>query len=124
MREFRTDSGLAWDAVDRMDITRANFPVFYRSIIGKKLPEALQTTIEPAEKVRDDITHGRSKTSAEIHRAILKCLEYAEALNSVFHKHAQFRPIGPLRGVTGKRGKPQLDRKISRAVLKGLGFPV
>ena len=123
MREYRTDSALAWGSVDRLDLTRSNFPSFYRSITGKKLPATLHDVIAPAEKVRDDITHGRQKTGAEIHGAILKCLDYAKALNDAFHKHAGFRPVGPLRGVTSKRGKPLLEKKLTRLVLKGLDFP-
>jgi hypothetical protein len=124
MREYRTNSDLAWRAVDRLDLTRSNFPTFYRAILGKNLPDALRTVIQPAEDVRDDITHGRWKSKAEVQRAILGCLKYAEQLNQAFQTDAGFCPVGPLRGVTSKKGKPQLEKKISRAVLKGLGFPV
>lgn len=122
MREYRTDSALAWDAVDRIDLTRANFPEFFERIQGSKLDASGRKIIEPAEAVRDAITHGRQKTVAEIHEAILKCLEYVEFLNDEFSKKAGFRPVGQLRGVTSKRGKPQLEKKITRAVLIGLGF--
>ena len=113
MREYRTDSDLSWQVVDRLDVTR---------ISGKRLPSNLKLIIQPAESVRDDITHGRTKSKAEINKAILNCIEYAEALNAAFNNQVGFKPIGDLRGVTSKRGKPQLDKKISRVVLKGLGF--
>jgi hypothetical protein len=55
--------------------------------------------------------------------AVLSCLEFTEKLNEAFFNDAKFRPVGNLKGVTGARGKPQLSKKISREVLKGLGFP-
>jgi hypothetical protein len=122
MREYRTDSALTWKAVDQIDITRVNFPEFFERILGSKLDSRGRQIIVPAEAVRDAITHGRQKSSAEIHDAILKCLEYVEFLNDEFFCKAGFRPVGPLRGVTSKKGKPQLDKKITRAVLGGLGF--
>ena len=120
MREYRTDSELTWDAVDRLDITRKNYPLFFKNISGKALDNSGRSIIEPAEKVRDAITHGRSKSEAEMHAAILRCLEYAEFLNDQFQAKAGFRPVGPLRGVTSKKGAPQLSKKISRAILRGL----
>ena len=123
MREYRTDSEMTWSAVDRLDITRSNFPALFERIVGKSLDKRGRAIIEPAEHVRDAITHGRDKSDAEIHAAILKCLEYVEFLNDEFGKKAGFRPVGKLRGVTSKKGRAQLDKKISRAVLQGLGLP-
>ena len=120
MREYRTDSELTWKAVDRIDITRRNFPLLFQKISGKKLSATGRELIEPAESVRDAIMHGREKTEAEIQEAILKCLEYAEYLNSEFFAKAGFRPFGKLQGVTSKKGVPQLPRKISQLVLDGL----
>lgn len=124
MREYRTDSELTWVAVDRIDITRKNFPELFENISGKKLEQHGRSILEKAEKTRDHITHGRDASEAEVRLAILKCLEYVEFLNSEFGEKVGFRPVGQLRGVTSKRGRPQLDKKISRAVLKGLGLPV
>lgn len=122
MREYRTNSELTWLAVDKIDLTRSNFPILYKNITGKDLDPKLRATIGKAEGVRDSITHGRSQSAAQVNSAILKCLEYVELLNEQFKKDGGFCPVGPLRGVTGKKGKPQLDKKISRAILRGLGF--
>lgn len=120
MREYRTDSELTWKAVDRIDITRRNFPLLFQKISGKTLSKTGRQLIAPAESVRDAIMHGREKTEAEIQEAILKCLEYAEYLNAEFFAKAGFRPFGKLQGVTSKKGIPQLPRKISQLVLDGL----
>ena len=122
MREYRTDSGLTWEAVDRLDITRSNFPLIFYNVSGKKLDKSGRDIIEPAEKVRDAIMHGREKTSAEVHKAILQCLRYAEFINCQFEEKAGFKPVGPLRGVTSKKGAPQLPKKTTRAILRGLGL--
>lgn len=120
MREYRTDSTLAWKAVDALNITRSSFPDLFKAISAKQLPSNLRTMILPAEKVRDAIMHGRSETKAQIHQAILQCLKYSIAINDQFQEKSGFRPFGPLRGVTSKKGSPQLSEKISRAVLAGL----
>lgn len=120
MREYRTDSELTWAAVDRLDITRKNFPVFFRNISGKTLDNSGRPIIEPAEKIRDAITHGRHKSEADIQRAIISCLEYVEFLNDQFFTKVGFRPVGPLRGVTSKKGAPTLPKNVTRLLLKGL----
>ena len=122
MREYRTDSALTWSAVDRLDITRKSFPELFNAITGKSLGIAGRDIIAPAEAVRDAIMHGRTKSEAELHKAILNCLEYVEFINDEFEAKAGFRPVGPLRGVTSKKGAPQLPKKVSRVVLHGLGL--
>tara|TARA_R110000850_G_scaffold68107_1_gene152231 strand:+ start:140 stop:724 length:585 start_codon:yes stop_codon:yes gene_type:complete len=120
MREYRTDSSLSWDAIDAIHISRKSFPEHFQVISGKQLPNKIRDIIAPAEAVRDAIMHGRYEAKAEVHRAIFKCLTYAEEVNKQFQKKVGFKPFGPLRGVTSRRGKPQLDEKISKAVLSGL----
>lgn len=120
MREYRTDSELTWRAIDTIDITRKNFPILFSNISGKKLDGSGRLIIEPAEKVRDAITHGRHKSEVEIQRAILACLQYATFLNGEFYTKVGFKPFGPLRGVTGKKGAPTLPKKVTRLVLIGL----
>lgn len=124
MREYRTDANLTWSAVQNRTVTRKNFSELFEEICGQKLDSKSRNIIEPAEIVRDAIMHGRNRKQAEIHESILKCLEYVEFINDEFAKKVGFRPVGQLKGVTGKKGKPQLDTKTTRAVLKGLGFPV
>lgn len=124
MREYRTNSEMAWEAIDDLQIDRNSFADHFRRISGKQLPESLRAKIKPAEEVRDRIMHGRSESRAAIHRAILICLQYADLLNKQFHKKVGFKPFGQLRGVTSNRAKPQLDRKITLAVLAGLKLPI
>lgn len=124
MREYRTDSELTWKAVDRLDITRKNLSEFFERISGKQLDARGRTIIAAAESTRDAITHGREKSDAQIMTAIESCLEYAKFLNQEFDEKVGFRPVRQLRGVTSKRGVGQLDKKISKAVLTGLHFPV
>lgn len=124
MREYRTDQNLTWRAVDKLDITRSNFSDIYRKISGKNLPSNLREKMALAEPKRDDIMHGRAVRRADVERSILQCLDYSQELNSVFFDQVGFRPFGSLQGITSKRGSPQLNTKISRAVLKGLGFDI
>lgn len=122
MREYRTNSELAWKVVDKIDMTRSGFPEMYKEISGKTLPNHLRDLIKPAEKIRDDITHGRSKTAAQINSAICCCLVYANDMNTEFSENVGFSPFGDLRGVTSNKSRPQLEKRLTRLVLKGLGF--
>ena len=120
MREYRTNSEMAWAAVDALQIDRSSFGEHFKRISGKQLPDSLRTKIKPAELVRDRIMHGRSESRAQIHRAIFQCLEYAQLINRQFQTKVGFKPFGQLRGVTSNKARAQLDEKISRAVLGGL----
>lgn len=124
MREYRTKSDLAWKSIDDLQIDRNSFSDHFKRISGKQLPENLRAKIKPAEAVRDRIMHGRTESRASIHRAVLLCLEYADLLNKQFQNKAGFKPFGQLRGVTSNRARPQLDEKITLAVLAGLKLPV
>lgn len=121
MRKYRTDSELAWEAVDRLDITRSNFPQFYEAISGRSYPHEIREILKPAEAVRDRITHGKDESEAEVLKAICTCLEYAEALNEKMFADVGFRPFGRLQGVTSSR-RPQLEKDITRLVIRGLGL--
>lgn len=122
MREYRTNPNLAWQAVDKTDITRSNFSEIYHDISVNKLPANLRDQIKPAETIRDRIIHGRECTTSQIFKAIVICLTYTEKLNDAFYQNDGFRPAGPLIGVTGRKGKQTLDARTTTAVLKGLGF--
>ena len=121
MRKYRTDSQLAWEAIDRLDITRTNFPAFYHVLSGRKFPKELRDILSPAEAVRDRITHGKVSKTGTVLTAIGTCLDYAEALNAKVWTDAGFRPFGQLRGVTSS-SRPQLEKEISRLVIRGLGL--
>ena len=120
VREYLTDTKMTMGAVDRIDITRANFPALFEKISGRKLKKEARKIIAPAEKIRDAIMHGRKKGEADIQNAILDCLQYARFLNDEFFEKARFKPFGSLQGVTSKRGATRLSSRVSRLVLDGL----
>lgn len=121
MRKYRTNSDLAWNAIDRLDLTRSNYPDFYHALSGKRLDPKLREILKPAELARDKITHGKICKPSQVLEAIILCLDYAEAFDGAVYVQAGFRPFGPLRGVTSSK-RPQLEREISRLVIKGLGL--
>jgi hypothetical protein len=121
LRKYRTKSDLSWKAVDRLDITRKNFPEFYKKLAGKSFDQNLRDMIGPAEKVRDRIIHGKEVSDVDVLAAITVCLRYAEAVNKDCKAVAGFAPFGDLRGVTSSK-VPKLDPDISRLVIKGLGL--
>lgn len=121
MRRFRTDATVAWSVIDGMDITRKSFPEHYETLAGAAISTNVASLLRDAVKVRDRITHGKQAQASEVLGAVISCLEYAAALNRQVRAHAGFAPFGRLQGVTSSR-RPQLEKDISRLVIKGLGL--
>jgi hypothetical protein len=121
MRKFRTDATVAWAVVDGMDITRKSFPEHYETLAGTAIGGGVTGLLTEAVKVRDRITHGKQAQTSDVLGAVIACLGYAAALNKQVRSDAGFAPFGRLQGVTSSR-RPQLDKDISRLVIKGLGL--
>lgn len=122
MREYGTNQKLTQDAIDRLRIERNDYGKLFQRISGKGLPSDLREAIKPAEKIRDKIMHGGTVSSGEGYNAIIICLEYAEALNEAYQKAVGFKPIGSLKGVSGKRGRKLHNEKTTKVILRGLGL--
>lgn len=116
----RVHTEVAWKAIQIEHIHRSTFREMFATIIGKKVPQEIISLIEKAEKTRDKVMHGKNPKDAEMRKAIVDVIEYAEALNDFSEKVAGFKPFGPLRGFKGA-GVP-LEKSTSRLVVKGLGF--
>lgn len=116
----RVDKDIAWAALDRQHMTREYFRDMVGSIFGKTLPEKTVEIIEGAEEIRDRLMHGKSVRVPQKRQAISDIFKYAELLNEFCYAEAGFKPIGDLRGFSGRR--QPLSKSTSRLVAKGLGF--
>lgn len=116
----KADSNLTWEAIRRQHITREGFQRLFEEIYGARIPAASLTPLSAAEKVRDQVMHGKRPSEADKRAAVANVIEYAEKLNEYLSSKAGLRPFGVLRGFKG-RAKP-LDKKTTRWILKGIGF--
>lgn len=116
----RADSALARHAVDTYHLTRKEFRDKFKMIFDRSIPEAIQSALQQAEKVRDTVMHGKSCTDDQKRNAIGSALKFAVKINTLLEKEAGFKPYGSLRGFKG-RAQP-LDKSTTRWVLKGMGF--
>ena len=111
----RAHSTLARNAVDAHHLTREEFRDKFEMIFGPSIPEAAQTALRQAEKVRDTVMHGKACTDDQKRNAIGYALKYAAKINDFLEKEAGFKPYDDLRGFKGRA--QSLDKSTTRWVL-------
>jgi hypothetical protein len=116
------DPDMAWDAVQRWEMTRAGFRQHFEEVLQTKFPHDLGEVLEEAEGIRDKVIHGYEVADVEHRRGAVRTLDYANGFRSLVETSAGFSPYGDLRGFTGRAQK--LPKATSRLVLKGLEFPI
>ena len=116
------DSSIADTIVNAQHITREGFLDLYKNIFSKRLPDAINSRLKKAEKIRDRVIHGKGASDPEMRQAHVDVIEYAETMNNELKTIAGFEPFGDLRGFKGRADS--LDKQTSRWLLKGIGFTV
>ena len=114
----RADSEVAWSAINSLHITRQGYRDLYKTIFGKPLKKEIIRKIAEAEKIRDNVMHGKDVTQAEMRTAVLRLIEYSELFNEFTFKLAGFKPLGSLKGFKG-RAEP-LNKSTTMWILKGM----
>lgn len=118
----RANSEITSNVINKHHLTRDGFQALFKKIFGHKMSEDTLSKIQSAEKIRDQVIHGKIVTDSDIRKAIAEVLDYAKLLNSEMEKTAGFKPFGDLRGFKG-RGEP-LDKSTTKWLLKGMEFSV
>src|SRR5262245_18304600 len=116
------DAALSWHAVDSHPMTRKYVVEKYALIFGEPSSPATSPAIRAAEKVRDNVMHGKNASDKEVRQAISCVLDYAQLLNADVSSVAGFKPFGNLRGFKG--ATQSLAPSTTRWILKGMGFSV
>lgn len=116
------DKDLAWQAVTRHRMTRADFREKFAMIYAQPIPDATAKLANTAEVVRDRIMHGKPTTDDDRRNAIAHVLQYAVDVNAFVATVNGPPPFDDLRGYKG--AAKGLSKSTSRWVLKGMGFPV
>ncbi len=118
----RGHADLAYRAIQRYEMTRADFRSMYEAIYGKPVPSTMSELLIVAEGARDHVMHGKEATDEQKRNAIAHALEFARGLNDRTVALGGPRPFGDLRGFKG--AAHALDKSTTRWMLKGMGFPV
>ena len=118
----RANFDMADKAIMQERIDRPVFRMLFKRIIGKEISASLSKEIQEAEAIRDKVIHGKRVSEANIRKAVVLVLSYAEGFNSFVSQKAGFAPFGDLRGFKG--GAKSVDKSTTRWMLKGFGFSI
>ncbi|MEP7217339.1 MAG: hypothetical protein ABI876_00400 [Bacteroidota bacterium] len=116
----RADTTLTRRAVDILHMSREDFHAKFKTVFGEPLQSVIASKLEEAEKVRDNVLHGKNVLKPTIRKAIVDIVEFADDYNDFLYEKARFRPFGSLQGFKG-RAAP-LDKSTTRWLLKGIGL--
>ena len=122
VRIHKVNSEVARNAVSKQHMTRESFIELYKTVFDVNLPRTAHADLRSAAKTRDAIMHGKTATDNDVRNAIARVLEYADEINKQLQRKHGLKPFGNLKGFAGRSKK--LDKRTSRFVLKGMGFPV
>lgn len=122
LKIHKTERTLTMKAIQNWHISREGFLDKFETVFGEKLDENVNRKIAAAQKIRDNIMHGKNVTEAQKREAIVGVLEYSKALDDFVYNDTKgkFRPFGDLRGFKG--ATTPLDKQTTRWVLLGMGF--
>jgi len=116
----RASSEMAYHAVQKHHMTRAEFRAKYAVIYGNEITDVVANLLTHAEGVRDHVMHGKSATDDQKRNAIANVLRYAVGFNECTVALHGPKPFGDLRGYKG--AAQALDKSTTRWMLKGMGF--
>ncbi len=116
------EANIADAVIQRQHLTRESFLDLFKNVFGKPLDPLIVKHLKFAEGIRDQTVHGKNVSDANLRKALVEIIDYAESFNAFVASIAGFKPFGDLRGFTG-RGTP-LEKETTRWLLKGLGFSV
>mgnify|MGYP005858200497 CR=1 FL=1 len=116
----RANAVLTRQALENWHITRPAFQDKYKLVFGKGFNKSVAERMEHAEKVRDNIVHGKCPKDGAMRQAVFDIFEYSTLFSDQVMDHGGFTPFGSLRGFKGRA--KSLDKSTSRWILKGMGF--
>jgi len=118
----KVNGEVARSVIGTHHLTRKSFIELYKTVFDLELPKAAHADLKSAEETRDNVMHGKQTSEDKIRNAIARVLEYAGEINQQLSKKHGLKPFGNLKGFAGRAKK--LDKRISRFVLKGMGFAI
>ncbi len=120
IRKHKCNSQKVDDALAKQHFTRAYFKIIFKNVFGAEVAKEALASIENAEKVRDQLIHGKKPAQKILRDAISGAFDYIIALGQQVEGKTDKNPFGDLRGLAGKAAL--MDETTTFWVLKGMGF--
>jgi len=117
----RADAGMTWDLLNKDHMSRGRFRTLFETVFGQPIEKPILDKLAAAEKVRDQVVHGKQLPDAAVRGGLRDALDFSEAFDDFVCREAGFRPFGALTGFAGS-GKA-LSKDTTRWVLRGMGIP-
>lgn len=110
--------------INKQHLTRTKFQDLYKNVFGRAIPKEALEEIQNAEKIRDQVIHGKTVSDDLLRKAIISCLRYSKIINSEISDmtEAGFKPFGDMRGFKGRA--ESLDTRTTKWLMRGLGFSI
>ena len=71
----RSNTTFASRIINKQHLTREGFKKLYKNIFGIPLSENSVSKLKEAEKIRDQVIHGKEVSDKDLRKAIVDCLE-------------------------------------------------
>ncbi|MFC1537548.1 hypothetical protein ACFL4P_01840 [Gemmatimonadota bacterium] len=114
----RTNTELTNKNIQSKHIKRKAFLKLFENIFNKNINDSILINLREAEKVRDNVLHGKDVSDAKMREAVVRIFKFAEEFNNFMSRVGGFKPFGNLRGYKGRT--KLLEKSTTRLVLKGL----
>jgi hypothetical protein len=116
-----TDAKLTRELLDRDHMSRGRFRELFKVVFDQPLPDAVQSKLTAAEKIRDKVAHGKVLSAPDARQCLADAFTFAESFSDFVQGVAGFRPFGQLKGFKGRA--ESLSKETTRWVLRGMGIP-
>jgi hypothetical protein len=116
-----TDSTLTWDLINKDHMSRRRFHDLFETVFNTPIQKHLIDQLAEAEKIRDQIVHGKQWQDKDARKALKDVFDFADDFNNFVQDTAGFKPFGYLRGFKGRA--ESLSKETTHWVLRGMGIP-
>lgn len=116
----KVNKDIANAAIGTHHMTRDGYIKLFKGIFGTSIPEELSHRLRVAEKIRDNVMHGKLVRESQVRDGISNALLYTDGLYLVIREKYSLKICGNYKGFSGRAKKH--DKKTSRLILRGLGF--
>ena len=106
--------------LQKQHFTAEKYRSVFKNVFSDNIPSDAVVNLEKAQKIRNNLIHGKSTTDPKRREAVYYAIEYMKAVGEFVKDKSGKNPYGDLRGLAGK--KKLLPAKSTIWMLKGFGL--
>jgi len=114
------DSATVDQELQKQHFTAEKYRSVFKNVFSKGIPSAAVENLNKAQKIRNNLIHGKATTDPKRREAVYHAIEYMNAVGAFVKDSSGKNPYGDLRGLAGKR--KLLPAKSTIWMLKGFGL--